>query len=95
MEIRMASLALMVSFLIFCALLAGPAVYGLSFVRFVPDAVIVVLSVACIAYGFWWLMLPVWPTSLVGAISIFFGFWALDRRVRRRLSEGDHYEEAE
>lgn len=84
----MASLALMVSFLIFCALLAGPAVYGLSFLSFVPDVVIVVMSVACIAYGFWWLMLPVWPTSLVGAVSIFFGFWALDKRVSKRLYKG-------
>lgn len=81
----MASLALMVAMMFFALLFVGPIVYGLSFVKFLPDAIIIMGSVACIAYGFYWLMLPIWPASLFGAIPLVFGFLALDKRVVRKM----------
>lgn len=89
----MASLALIVTILILAMLFVGPAVWGLSFLSFIPDVVIAALSVACIAYGFWWLFLPVWPTAFMGVMPIFFGFWALDKRVKKRMEKKDEQDE--
>ena len=89
----MASLALTVAIMFFALLLLGPAVYGLSFIRPLPDGLIIVGSVACIAYGFYWLMLPIWPASLFGCIPLVFGFLALDKRVSRKLRSRDDEQE--
>ena len=90
----MASLALMVMLLMLSVLLCGPIVYLLSMVKFIPDVVVMIAAAGAIAYGFWWLMLPVWPTSLIGGIPIVFGFWALDRRYGKRFykehEDGNH-----
>lgn len=89
----MASLALTVAVMFLALLLLGPIVYGLSFIKVLPDGIIIMGSVASIAYGFYWLMLPIWPASLFGCVPLVFGFLALDKRVGRRVrSKSDEKE---
>lgn len=85
----MASLAMMVSLMFLGLLLCGPILYALSFASIVPDAIVIMGSVACIAYGFWWLALPIWPASLFGLVPVVFGFLALDKRVKKKLGRHD------
>lgn len=77
----MASLALMVMLLLLVTFLIGPLAYGLACLQVVPRIFVILASVASIAWGFWWLMLPVWPTAFLGLIPIILGLWALDKRL--------------
>jgi membrane protein implicated in regulation of membrane protease activity len=89
----MASLVLTVGLMFLALLLLGPIIYGLSFIKILPDGIIIVGSVASIAYGFYWLMLPIWPASLFGCAPLVFGFLALNKRVSRRVRSQSDEEE--
>lgn len=84
----MASLALAVSLMILAVLLSGPAVYLICLIKFVPNVIKTILCVACVAVGFYWLMLPIGIMRALGLLPIFCGLKSLDNRFKHK--EEDH-----
>ena len=70
----MASLAIIVS-LIF---LLGPATYLLSRFNFVPQFIIWIMGLFCIAIGIWWFfVLPINIIRFIGLLTAYLGWLAI------------------
>ena len=80
----MESLALFAVLVFLSIFFIGPITYILSCVKIIPREIVVMFSVISIVLGFWWIFLTLGIISWMGLIPIFFGFWALDKRIKKK-----------
>lgn len=79
----MASLALLVSILLFGVLLSGPIVYCLSKIKIIPHIIIFLLSIITIMIGLWWLFIVPTPIRFIGLFSAYLGWLAIQNSRNR------------
>jgi hypothetical protein len=73
----MASLALAASIVFLGVLIIGPITYILSLFHWIPDLLILIIALLCIAVGIWWLLLPIPFIKYYGLVDIFCGYKAI------------------
>lgn len=83
----MASLALVVSFLIFAVFLAGPLLYLLSLIPWLPRFIKILLGLASVVLGVWWCLMPVAFMRLLGLLPVFCGLRIINK-VYQTAKEG-------
>jgi len=76
----MASLALMVSLILFCVIFSGPIVLLLSKCSFIPNYIVYVLSIITIFFGVWFFLLPIAGIRYFGVISSLLAWFAIQNR---------------
>jgi len=74
----MASLALLVTLMIFGIFLFGPFIYFICLLPFLPIFFKKLLAVISIAVGIYWIFLPVSIMRFIGLLPIFCGWKILD-----------------
>lgn len=75
----MASLALVVTFLIFAVFLVGPLFYVLSIIPWLPRFIKIGLGLVSLFIGIWWCLMPVAFMRLLGLLPIFFGLRIINK----------------
>ena len=81
----MASLALMVTFILGFLILSGPIVYGISFIKFIPNMIIWCIASPVFVIGLIWTinMVTIWPMNFLGCVPMLFCWLAIKRRLPR------------
>lgn len=73
----MASLALIVAFIFLGMIFFGPLVLLLNKINILPRIIIQLLSIICIVYGLWWILILVTPIRWLGLFPIYCGWLAI------------------
>lgn len=76
----MASLALMVSIIVIAILISGPLCWIISKVKCIPNIIVYIIAVSCIAIGVWFILLPIPAIKYIGLIPIYFGYISFSKR---------------
>lgn len=80
----MASLALMVSIILFATLIIGPLSYLLSLFKWIPKPIIWILAVVCIIIGIWAILLPTPIFKIIGLVDLSIGLKIIMRKEEKR-----------
>lgn len=77
----MESLALLAAVLFLTVLFSGPIAYIAALIKFIPQLIVSLLATLAMAFGFYWLFLPIGFMRLFGFIPIYFSFKAFGHRI--------------
>lgn len=85
----MASLALMVSFILLFVLLIGPLCLFVSYISYyIPNILVYLLSIVSVFVGVWCLFIPILTINYLGIIPILCGYYAVDHRRKLAKMKG-------
>ena len=76
----MASLALLVSVIVFWIIVSGPICMIISCVDFIPNTVVWTFSIITIMCGLWFFSLPIPAIRYIGLLSCLLAFFAIRHR---------------
>ena len=77
----MATLALMVTFILFTILCCGPIVWGISYIKFLPNWFMWILVLPLFLISFYTLfVMAIYPVSFIGLLPFIFGWMIVKRR---------------
>lgn len=81
----MATLALMVSVILFMILFSGPAVFFLAKLNKVPNGIIYTIGIITIFFGLWFCSLPIPAIRYAGLFSALLAGLAMMERKQKKI----------